>query len=520
MAISSEDFEPFTFSYGFFIALFFIMTWGGLFPSVIMGYFYFKIFPFSFDPLYLLLLIPMFIILYGIALASSLLTTKLGIWVVHKRIAYPIPGSYNMSMDEPQTRAWVLKGNIKNFGRWLFYLPHLSFLQKFWMRRMGLKIGKRVKLGEYILDDDFIEIGDNTFFARDCIVSGHLMDQSQLTLNPTIIGKNCIFESFSGSVGGTIGDNSIFKFRTGVMKGQICKGDAIYQGFPAKKIADNDLSPEALKDLITEIRESDKNSRYDLIKIKNAPIKISGIKLFFSKLCIILGGCLLAGLLIFLIYLFYKGTLSTTNDLWNIFLLALLPIIFFVTLGFFIAGTTIFTKIFLLYYDRKAEISEGYYELDDPYAKIFKTKYFLRLFGLGLFRSTFFKIADTFAMRLWGTVNVGQYSKLEDAIVDPQYLEVGDNTQIGAGARVHTHDIINGKLYFKKVILGNNVLVGAFTHIKPGVELVDGTITAVATWLEKDLKTEKPALWLGKPAIEYPLSKVTKSAKLDGKSVD
>ena len=67
------------YSLAFFMALHFVMTWGGLFPSVLTAYWYFSTFPFSFDPLYLLLLIPLFFLLFGIALISSLLITKLGI---------------------------------------------------------------------------------------------------------------------------------------------------------------------------------------------------------------------------------------------------------------------------------------------------------------------------------------------------------------------------------------------------------------------------------------------------------
>jgi acetyltransferase-like isoleucine patch superfamily enzyme len=509
-----------SFSYKYFIVLFFLTVWLTLFPSVLFGYWFFITFPFSFSPFYLLLLIPLFLILYGIALLSSLFTTKIGIWIVHKRITPPISGSYPISMENPHFRAFIIKGNIKNFGRWLYCLFHLDFIRAFWLRRMGWKIGKNVRLGSelFFLDDEFIEIGDNSFFAKDItMLSGHLLDQTNLTIHPTIIGKNCIFKNISGAVGAKIGDNSILEPITGVMKGQICRGNAIYYGVPCKKVKDNNLSPEEIQEIKQEIQRREK---INYIKKKNAPIKINEKKLFFIKFVVFLGG-ICFGLAMLILYSFlFMAIYSPTNHFYNILVLALIPLVFIVTMGFFVTGTTLFIKIFLSYYDKKAEIPEGTYELDDPRAKIFKIKYFLRLFGLHIFHGTPFKIADTFALRLWGNVKLEKNVKMEDAFIDPQYLEVGDYSQIALGARVHTHDIIDGKLFIKKVKIGRNVIIGAYTHIKPGVIISDGSVTAVAAWLRKNQNCKRAALWVGKPAAELPLLFLTKSARLEGKYVD
>jgi len=513
-----EEINPIELNYIYFILLNIGMLWVGLFPSVIFGYWFFKTFPFELSFPYLLYLIPLFFILYGFALLSSLIFTKIGIWIVHKRITYPKPGSYPLSLDNPQTHAFILKGNIKNIGRWLYYFFNWKFLRAFWMRRMGVKLGKNVKWGIYVQDEEFTEIGDHTFMAWGTILSSHLMDQHDLTLNKTLIGKNCIFDFPSGAVGATVGDNSYFTPVTGAMKGQICRGNAIYSSVPCKKSgAFSDLTPSDIENIKKKIREKD---RINFIKQKNAPIKISTVKLFLMKCIIIIGGIIFGLLFPYLYSLLLRSLYNPTNDLWNVLILALIPFIFLFSIGFFIVGTVLFTKIFLIYYDRKGEIPEGTYELDDPRAKWFKIKYCLRMFGLRLFHNTPFKILDSFAMRFWGNVKLATNVKFEDAIVDPQYLEIGDYTQIAAGARVHTHDIIDNKLYIKTVKIGSNVLIGSYAHLKPGVEIADGSIVAVAAWFRKNRICKNPALWLGKPAFELPLELVTKSARLEGKYVD
>lgn len=308
-----QEIKPFTFSYPYFIGLFFLMAWICLFPAVIVGYFYFYYFPFSLTPLNLLLLIPLFFLLYGIALFTSLIAVKIGVWIVCKRITNPEIGTYRLSMDEPQTRAFILKGNIKGIGRWLFYLFRFNFLRAFWLRRMGVKVGKNVKLGKYVEDEEFIEIGDNTYMGWNTIIAGHQINQKTLTICRMIIGKNCIFEFPSGSGGGIIGDNSIFTPITSGMKGLICRGNAIYRGIPCKKIGDySDLSIEEIEEKKRNIKKIDKK---DFVKEKNAPIKINDAKLFIIKIIIIIGGCLFAMLFIYLYILFFQTFYSSTNHL-------------------------------------------------------------------------------------------------------------------------------------------------------------------------------------------------------------
>ena len=301
------------------------------------------------------------------------------------------------------------------------------------------------------------------------------------------------------------------------MAGQICRGNAIYEGVPCKKVADNNLSPEEIEALKQKIRDYDNT---DWIKQKNAPIKISGLKLFIMKLLTVIGGILFGLLFPFLYSLFFRAFYSPANHLVNIALLTPVPFIFVISIGMFIIGICIFIKIFIVYYDRKGDLPEGYYELDDPRAKWFKIKYFLRLFGLRIFHNTPFKIADSFAMRFWGKVKFGKNVWMDVAIIDPQYLEVGDYTHIGQSARIHTHDIIDGKLYIKKVKLGKNILVGGYAHIKPGVEIADGSIVGVAAWFRKNRIGKRPALWLGKPAFELPIEVFDKSTSGKEKYVD
>jgi acetyltransferase-like isoleucine patch superfamily enzyme len=348
--------------------------------------------------------------------------------------------------------------------------------------------------------------------------SGHVMDNEYLTIIKTFIGKNCIFDHFSASIGGQINDNSVFTNITFALNGYICRGNAIYSGIPCKKIGEySDLSSADINEIKRKIRKIDKKN---FLKDKNSPIKINETKLSVMKFLIIIGGCIIALIIPYLYSLFYQTFYSPTNHLLNIALLTLVPPLFLITLGFFIVGICLLIKLLIVYYDKKAEIPEGYYELDDPRAKLFKIKYSLRIFGIKLFHGTPFKILDTLAMRLWGNAKLGKFVEIDYAIVDPQYIEVGDNTQIGQRARIHTHDFVDGKLYVKKVKIGKRVLIGGLTHISPGVEIADNSMSGIGAWFETDRICKKSALWVGKPVSELPIEFVRKSTQAKERYID
>nr|WP_275973855.1 acyl transferase [Argonema galeatum] len=89
-------------------------------------------------------------------------------------------------------------------------------------------------------------------------------------------------------------------------------------------------------------------------------------------------------------------------------------------------------------------------------------------------------------LRLWGAKvgrNVYWTPGLE--IADRGLLEIGDRVVIGHRVGIYSHVIKPRKqdlmLYVKKVKIGNDVFVGAGSHLAPGVVIDDGIYITVAT---------------------------------------
>jgi hypothetical protein len=89
-------------------------------------------------------------------------------------------------------------------------------------------------------------------------------------------------------------------------------------------------------------------------------------------------------------------------------------------------------------------------------------------------------------LRLWGSkVGKNVYWTPQLEISDRSLIEIGDNVVFGNGVGIYSHIIKPKKqdllLYVKKVKIGNNVFLGAWNHIAPGVTIVDGTYVPVFT---------------------------------------
>lgn len=91
-------------------------------------------------------------------------------------------------------------------------------------------------------------------------------------------------------------------------------------------------------------------------------------------------------------------------------------------------------------------------------------------------------------LRLWGAkVGKGVYWTPHLEIADRGLLEIGDNVVFGHGIGIYSHVIKPKKqdllLYVKKVKIGNNIFLGAWSHLGPGVAVEDGTFVPVNSHL-------------------------------------
>jgi acetyltransferase-like isoleucine patch superfamily enzyme len=93
--------------------------------------------------------------------------------------------------------------------------------------------------------------------------------------------------------------------------------------------------------------------------------------------------------------------------------------------------------------------------------------------------------------------NVG-FGIIELDPIFPELITIGDNTTIGLGATIFTHEYTQTKTRLGKVTIGNNVLIGSFSLIRSGVTIGDNSVVSMYSLVNKDVPPNE--LWGGVPA--------------------
>ncbi|MFX1450824.1 MAG: DapH/DapD/GlmU-related protein [Promethearchaeota archaeon] len=508
------------FNWKWVVILFLLIAEISFYPSLLFGYLFFTKYDINFGNLVdIVITILFFISNYFLILFLSLGITLLIIFLIDSKVP-PKIGSFENSIDNIDVYAWRVKNTLRSFARWLWEMPRLSIFRVFYLRRMGIKIGKNVRLGKYILEDDFIEIGDRTFMGKNTIISGHLIDPFKFTVYKTKIGNKCVFGNWTGMVGADIGPNSIilgnvFKTSAG-LNGIKSEGNGIYRGVPIKKIGSLDhLTPKQIRNLKKIIKYQEKLNFYEstLSIIKNPGIGTK-IKLILGKVFITFGGVAFSFLLNFLyILLIILIGFPTGNILLDILYMLPIPVIFIVSLGFFIAGTGATTRLLMVFHRKSAgQINEGEYDLNDPRLKSWKMVYLWKQFSLDLTHKTPLGYGDTLILQTY-LCKINRNVQMIKAFVDPEFLKIGKDTQCAAFAIIRSHYIQDNKIIFKRTEIGKNVMIGSLAYIGAGAKIGDNTIIGIGAYIPKNMVCEPNSLYIGHPARKFPLSVIANQIK-------
>lgn len=88
--------------------------------------------------------------------------------------------------------------------------------------------------------------------------------------------------------------------------------------------------------------------------------------------------------------------------------------------------------------------------------------------------------------------------------VFPELIEIGDNFIAATGSKILTHDASpllftnNSQIRAQKTIIGNNVFLGAYSVVMPGVTISDNVIVGASSVVTKDIPSN--SVVAGNPA--------------------
>ncbi len=150
---------------------------------------------------------------------------------------------------------------------------------------------------------------------------------------------------------------------------------------------------------------------------------------------------------------------------------------------------------------RAYPLQEGYIEPGSraEFAAQVNILFYLMLFNT-LIRTEILPVPiKTLVYALLGT-KIGANSFSPGTILDPPLTELGDNTIIGHAATLYSHAIEGHHFALEKIVLGNNVTVGAHAIIMSGVTVGDGAIVSAGAVVKKGTRIGPGEHWGGVPA--------------------
>ncbi|MFW9930534.1 MAG: acyltransferase [Candidatus Thorarchaeota archaeon] len=108
-------------------------------------------------------------------------------------------------------------------------------------------------------------------------------------------------------------------------------------------------------------------------------------------------------------------------------------------------------------------------------------------------------VKNRFVLRFFG-VKIGKHSICDNCWISSEFIEIGENVIIGMNSVLISFGIEQEKFIIKKVIIGNNVVIGAKCVILPGTTIRDTAKLSAHSYTSYNSILEKDQIYLGHPA--------------------
>jgi acetyltransferase-like isoleucine patch superfamily enzyme len=188
------------------------------------------------------------------------------------------------------------------------------------------------------------------------------------------------------------------------------------------------------------------------------------------------------------------------NQMWHLFIL---PFIILLGINILIFYELLFSGIIVHVFKIKYYPGEYLYSYKEKNAFNWILYCFIYTFGKKLLEIYPMGTIKYIYYRLMG-MKIGNNTLVGGTVQDPCLTEFGDNVTMGLYSVIygHIHDYEKGTISMDKVIIGNNVVIGAGAYIMPGVIVEDNVKIAAGSIVTKDQVLEKAKIYGGIPAIE------------------
>ncbi len=137
------------------------------------------------------------------------------------------------------------------------------------------------------------------------------------------------------------------------------------------------------------------------------------------------------------------------------------------------------TRLFWSYSERKSPSKSGIIPRNIPSKTLnfYHFRSFIIKYPKNAFSRGPFPWLSKWMFNFVGTNQIGKGSVIEEQVAGDRFVEVGENSYIGANPGISSHSVdgVFGNISFAKVKIGNNVTAAAFNCFAPGIESGDNS---------------------------------------------
>ncbi len=477
-----------------------------------------------------------------------------GFWSLSEKKSPSKSGVIPRNIPSKTLNYYHIRGFMIKYGKNTFTKGAFPWLSNWFFNFVGSnKIGKGTTLEESIMNDKFINVGNNCYFGVNSALASHLVEgtfgninyfEIKIGDNVTNAGMNLI------GAGSEVHDNSYLLPLASTPKHSMLKGGNYYWGLPLRKIFRKKilkflgLTPKNLeinenieeykdKNLLKKLKakkilaQSDNkveneqvinSSHEDKIDLNNLTEKeliidfttssaISRINIKF--LAVYIPIFWLSGMIVTIV--FYTFTYYVQNWILMAFFLPAMIILMWLI---FILGCFFFSKLFLVLINLIHKPKEGIFKakIGDTDFEFWCLRTELKKIVLWLMRNWPLPWMDILAFK-WFGVKMSLSSSLYDSWCDGEFITFGRRVLIGQGSTIMSSMVIGQYLIIKNVICGDYSLVGGHTTIAPGTVIGEDTfVSAISNTLYNQI-LEPGWIYLGIPVVKLKENKYAKERR-------
>ncbi|MFW9818683.1 MAG: hypothetical protein ACFFE5_03655 [Candidatus Thorarchaeota archaeon] len=480
------------------------------------------------------------------------LSTKI-FWAISEKISPTKEGIIPRNISSKVANYYHIRGFMIKYGKNAFNKGVFPWLNNWFFNFVGSsKIGKGTTLEESVVNDKFLEIGNNCYLGVNSALATHVVEG--------IFGNISYFKiKFGDNVtgattnligaGSEIRDNSFMLPLACATKHSIVgKPPSVnyYWGMPLRRIfrkklmnylgvsikdleINENIKGYMDKELLKKIKakniiESAPDTKIAIINSSNESIDVDTLteedlevdfatssaisRVNLKFLAVYIPIFWLAGLVI---SIFWYWFLSGGN--W-MFVLIFLPFTIFGSIYFFIFACMLFSWLFLILINLIHKPKEGVFkaEIGDKDFEFWMLRTELKKIVLWFLRNSPFTWLDVLAFKLFG-VDMDTSSHLNDTWCDGEFIKFGRKNLIGQGAVAMSSMVVGKYLIIKKLIFDDYVMVGGHTTIVPGTIVGRETIVGAISTTTFGQVLEPGWIYTGIPVLKFKQNKYAGSRR-------